>query len=567
MARELSLEQCLQMSIYTGILQANYDGYCAAYGAATGKSVSQISMSDLLCLTFDSDCYECDDEGKIHFYRKNTSGGYVQDGGGDYVRVNLANDDGSLREIYLHYAQIYKPTELVRKMINTVFLALAISYEYYQSMAAELNSYARELEELSTRLCQLNNEFARLSMHNSSYGCNGDDFELSIFTPNFWKQLLESGVVDLHHYAITDVEPPLLSLAFKTDEINFEFNDNKEGISNVATNDEYSDWYVMLFTFDIDSVSENLIVKAVENGGFWYDSRGKENNRGEREYTLKVNADRHRNSGNPATFKSLKNKVKFLSCDEPLHFLGSCPTGNLLDLPANIYSFFIVPLIEKGRQEINKLINDLKASNNLDDVFNSAGNLLKNGVNEITKMITQLENMTDKDIEDTIDKLLSYRTAVRGDENTNYDPEDARRCLLYYKLYDTLYHYELGSDDPNRPVSLICQGEGIGHYTPVVELNQRIDTRKYAIKTSIKDIIGSDENDDDEKILSFVPKREIKIFTDKIRSVIDATNSTIGSAVNVFTAVTQNFSQVFTAATELISNTGANFMKIARNAR
>ncbi|MDR1438240.1 MAG: hypothetical protein LBI69_04260 [Puniceicoccales bacterium] len=496
MARELSLEQCRQASVYNGIIQMNYDAYCTAYGVAIGKDASRVTMADLLCPVFDPECYECDANGRVHFYRQSTHGGYLRDSGGDFVRVIFLNDDGMMQEVFLHYAQIYKPVELVRDMINTVFIALAVSYEYYQTMVAELNSYAKELEELTSQLRQLNTNFARLSSHNSNYKVNGDDFELFLYGPDFWEPLVNAGVVDLHHLAITDVEPPLLAVEFKTTEIN---------LGNDA-----SDWYVALFNFIIDS-SGNLAVKTT--GGYWLDGRSP--GHGRDEYNLRSKADSHRQNN----FTTLDNKIKFLFHDEPLHFSAPCPSGSWMGVIISI---------------VKSIFSILKG------IF------------------------TGSEIEVSIHSR--YMTSIRGDKNDDYDEDDARHDLLYYKLYDTSYHYEI--EDKNfRPVSKIRQGEGVEHFSDYLNLTQRIDTRKYTIKTPINKILESKDLGASKVIYSFIAKREIKSFTDKIRSAIDSTNSIIGGASNALGAVAQRFSQAFTMASELIETTGSHYAKTTRNVR
>jgi hypothetical protein len=471
-------------------------------------------MSDLLCLTFDPKCYDCegvnsanngdDDEngnpGNVRFYRRNSNGGYIRDNGGEYVKILFPQGNDLLKETYLHYTQLYKPIAFIREMLGTVLIVMAVSYEYYQSMLAEMNSYVSELEELNTRLNEINRNFAKLSGYSTNYNNTGDNGETMVFKPEFWEPLVEAGIVDLYHETITDVIPPLLAVNFMTTDLT-----TWDDLDKIGT----GKWCVLLFNLEVDAAGKLRTKAAADGTAFWMDENGAD----------RFQQRTHANNYWRTNITTLSQKISFLSHRGALEFQGKCPPG--------------------GTKEI----------------------LVNAGI-ELGEMITGFL-MTGKV---KYEVTTSYRTAMRGAPNNYYHEDDDRYNSLYFELYDTMYHYDPDPTSATRPFSKIVQGEGVKHFHDELLLNQSIDTRKYTTKQSVKSILES-AKDSNSATDSFVSNGEINIFIDKLRYSSDTTNNSIQSASNLMLSTVQNFSQVFAASTELISTVGSLFLRTARNVR
>jgi hypothetical protein len=513
--RTMRLGDCLKESVFYEILGLDFERYRAVYAEQNGKNVQEVKMEDLLTTVYDDSCYERDIDGSLRFYDVNVHGTFSYDPRGKFIAVvGVDNQTGRLSRRYVHVAEVFLPVDCVRRELNAMMILFAVAYLQTQKQVAQMESLSRQSEMIVSRLRELNKIYARMTIQNSAYKNEGAGYEVATCGPDFWEALVDAGVVDLYHAAITGVRAPFFILEFRTSSLEFW---------------KWRDWYMGGFNMAVDGNSRQVSVNHVSSCEDWIIERG-----GNYNDTIKNDAAKY--------YKNIdlnpKNIVTFLSNDEPINFRMSCPEASYLDACAVII-----------RNAFMFLANTIMAG--LKWLFSLGQEEVK---------LPSLKEIGD----------LRYWTALTGNDDETLPKDDPMYGMLYYRLLEVCpIENSSPKDSGSYLVSVVSKGEGIEHNVRYASIDPRINMAKYATHTPVIDVLRSkgkkNEAGESLEIISYVPLNTVKSLTDKIRIFVEQLNTELSRITTVINSAVQDYFQVNTLASELLSNFGSQLSKGAKN--
>lgn len=132
---------------------AQYSVYYELLGEDTSKLNS----------IYDESEFELDSDGKIVYYGASYDGGYSRDiAGGEFLRARHINENGEVVDVFLHYTQVFQPTEAARKTMDYATTILGIIYQNTNRQLAYMEDYitqAKRANEALEKLTELYNRF------------------------------------------------------------------------------------------------------------------------------------------------------------------------------------------------------------------------------------------------------------------------------------------------------------------------------------------------------------------------------------------------------------------------
>jgi hypothetical protein len=149
-------------------------------------------------------------EGDLVYYKAQVDGSFVESETGEFLKATVTRD-GQLTEVYVHYTQVFQPTDSARSEFGVMTMVYGIVYQNANYQLARMNDFLNRATELNGHMRVLIGLYQSLMVMQSNIAA-GDD-NLTAVKPEVLQAFMDAGIDPPQSSVMVGLIPPMYFIA------------------------------------------------------------------------------------------------------------------------------------------------------------------------------------------------------------------------------------------------------------------------------------------------------------------------------------------------------------------